>query len=579
MKRNRKPDNPGMIPWRYSTVVAAIVLLFGLLGMRTAYIQIIQPDRLRHEGDLRSLRTKSELTQRGIISDRHGEELAVSVPVRAIWADPKQVHESGSLDNKPAWTALAEVLQQDYQTLRERVSDPTKRFVYLKRQVSPAMGDYVEGLKLPGIYLKPESRRFYPAGEVSAHVVGFTDIDDRGQEGIELGYDNWLTGEPGKRQVRKDRLGQVIEQVGVLEQGKQANDLVLSIDQRLQAIAYRELKRAVAMNEAISGSLVMLDVSNGEILAMVNSPSYNPNDRGQLQGYRTRNRAVTDIFEPGSTVKPLVVLSALEHRVAEPGTVVDTGPGWMRIGGRQVRDAHNYGAIDLETILQKSSNVGVSKLALSVKSEALQDTFYRMGIGSLSGLGMVGETPGGIPQRRRWSDFELATLAFGYGVTTNALQLAEAYAILGSGGIRYPLSILKQDAPPLGERVIPERHARAVLKMLMAVTRDGGTAIKAAIPGYAVAGKTGTSRKAEAGGYGDDYVALFAGVAPASHPRLALVVVINEPKGDQYYGGDVAAPVFAEVMSNSLRLLNVAPDNMGESLRLVNLEGRKDVRS
>jgi len=547
--------------------------------MRTAYIQIVQPDKLRHEGDLRSLRTKSELVQRGIISDRHGEELAVSVPVRAVWADPKQVHESRSLENKQAWMALAEVLQQDYQVLRERVADPAKRFVYLKRQVSPAMGDYVDGLDLPGIYLKPESRRFYPTGEVSAHVVGFTDIDDRGQEGIELGYDNWLTGEPGKRQVRKDRLGQVIEQVSVLEQGKQANDLVLSIDQRIQAIAYRALKRAVAMHEATSGSLVMIDVNNGEILAMVNSPSYNPNDRSQLQSYRTRNRAVTDIFEPGSTVKPLVVLSALENHVAEPETVVDTNPGWLRIGGRQVRDSHNYGAIDLQTILQKSSNVGVSKLALALKSEHLQDTFYRMGIGSLSGLGLVGETPGGVRPRRRWSDFELATLAFGYGVTTNALQLAEVYATLGSGGIRYPLSILKQDAPPLGERVMPERYARAVLKMLTSVTREGGTAVKASVPGYEVAGKTGTSRKAVAGGYGDDYVALFAGVAPASRPRLAMVVVVNEPKGDRYYGGDVAAPVFSEVMGSSLRLLNVAPDNMDGALKLVKREGAADVRS
>ncbi|MCE2572073.1 penicillin-binding transpeptidase domain-containing protein [Motilimonas eburnea] len=560
IKRNPKAK-PNFINWRFMTVSVVIVLVFASLLARAAYIQIIEPDRLQKEGDLRSLRTTSTQVQRGIISDRNGEPLAISVPVQAVWADPKVIHEKGSLSNSKAWQALSDVLSVETEKLLAKVENPKKRFIYLKRQVSPAMAQYVNQLALPGVYLKPESRRFYPAGEISSQIIGFTNIDDKGQEGIEKAYDDWLTGIPGQRKVRKDRHGRVIEDISVVKEAQQAKDITLSIDQRIQSIAYRALKKYVKLNRATSGSAVVIDVTNGEVLAMVNSPSFNPNNRGQYQSFRVRNRAITDTFEPGSTVKPFVVASALINNVVEPDAVIDTSPGWMRIGGRRVADHRNYGEMDLTTILQKSSNIGVSKLALELTAPRLQQTFADVGLGSDTGIGLIGETSGLLPSRRRWSDFELATMSFGYAITANTLQLAQAYAILGSGGVSYPLSMVKRDQAPQGEQVMPKETALRLVSMLESVTQKGGTGTQAQVEGYRVAGKTGTSRKAVAGGYGDDYVAVFAGVAPVSNPRLAIAVIVNEPKGDRYYGGDVAAPVFAEVMGGALQLLNVAPDD------------------
>ncbi|MDO6524200.1 MULTISPECIES: penicillin-binding transpeptidase domain-containing protein [unclassified Motilimonas] len=543
------------------TVSVVIVLVFSSLLARAAYIQIIEPDRLQKEGDLRSLRTTSTQVQRGIISDRNGQPLAISVPVQAVWADPKVIHEKGSLSNVKAWQALSDVLSVETDKLINKVKNPKKRFIYLQRQVSPAMAQYVKQLALPGVYLKPESRRFYPAGEITSQIIGFTNIDDKGQEGIEKAYDDWLTGIPGQRQVRKDRHGRVIEDIAVVKEAQQAKDITLSIDQRIQSIAYRALKKYVKLNRATSGSAVVIDVTNGEVLAMVNSPSFNPNNRGQYQSFRVRNRAITDTFEPGSTVKPFVIAGALINNVVEPDEIIDTSPGWMRIGGRRVADHRNYGKMDLTMILQKSSNIGVSKLALELTAPRLQAAFAEFGFGSDTGIGLIGETSGVLPVRRRWSDFELATMSFGYAFTANTLQLAQAYAILGSGGVSYPLSIIKRDEKPQGEQVIPRETALQVVSMLESVTKLGGTGTQAQVEGYRVAGKTGTSRKAVAGGYGDDYVAVFAGVAPVSNPKLAIAVIVNEPKGDRYYGGDVAAPVFAEVMDGSLQLLNVAPDD------------------
>ncbi|RJG50030.1 penicillin-binding transpeptidase domain-containing protein [Motilimonas pumila] len=559
-RRNPKPK-PNLIKWRFATVASVITMVFTVLLGRAAYIQVIDPDRLQREGDMRSLRTTSTQVQRGIISDRHGQPLAISVPVQAVWADPKVIHQKGSLKDLRAWQALSDVLSIEVEKLRGKVQNPKKRFVYLQRQVSPAMAQYVDQLGLPGVYLKPESRRFYPTGEISAHVIGFTNIDDKGQEGIERTYDDWLTGTPGERKVRKDRHGRVIEDIAIVKQAQQAKDIELSIDQRLQSIAYQALKKIVQLNNATSGSAVVIDITTGEVLAMVNSPSFNPNNRGQFQSFRVRNRAITDTFEPGSTVKPLVVASALINEVVAPDEVIDTSPGWMRVGGRRVADHRNYGEMDLAKILQKSSNVGVSKLALALSPEKLKDTFYDVGLGNDTGIGLIGETSGMLPERRRWSDFELATMSFGYGITANTLQLAQAYAILANGGISYPLSIIKLDKQPQGEQVIPKEVAFRVLNMLEGVTQPGGTGLQARVDGYRVAGKTGTSRKAVAGGYGDDYVAVFAGVAPVSNPKLAIAVTVNEPKGDRYYGGDVAAPVFAEVMDGSLQLLNVIPDD------------------
>ncbi|WP_044733545.1 penicillin-binding transpeptidase domain-containing protein [Shewanella algae] len=576
-KQAKRIQKPQLIHWRLQVVVAFVCLLFVSLVGRAAYIQVIEPEKLRHESDMRTLRTTSNEVQRGLITDRNGEMLAVSVPVRAVYADPKVVHDKDGFNDMRRWRALADVLHEPLDDLLARVqSNPKKRFTYLKRQVTPAVAHYIEQLKLPGIYLKSESRRYYPAGEISAQLVGITNIDDVGIEGIENTYNSWLTGTPSKQKVRKSRDGRVVERLDIIQEGESPNELVLSIDQRIQQLAYRELKRATEMNQATSGSVVVLDVHTGEVLAMVNTPSYNPNSRENLQSHRMRNRALTDTFEPGSTVKPFVVVAALEAGIVKSDELIPTSPGWMRIGGRQVRDARNYGDMSLAKILIKSSNVGISKLALEMPVQQLLGTYQSMGLGNYSGINLTGESAGLVQDRHRWSDFERATLSFGYGLTATPLQLARMYATLGSGGMLYPVSILKLKQPPEGTRVIAPDVARDVINMLVGVTEKGGTGTRAHIEGYPVAGKSGTSRKAIAGGYGDDYVALFAGVAPANNPRLAMVVVINEPKGDRYYGGVVAAPVFGKVMSGALQMLNVEPVSDDTRVQLAQVPRRAE---
>lgn len=544
--------------WRFITVLGLI--LFGFFGLicRTAWIQVIQPDRLRLEGDLRSLRTTEDATGRGMVTDRNGEQLAVSVPVQAVWADPKTVHESGALDNSKAWRALAEVLGLDIKELTSRIADPKKRFIYLQRQITPAVAEYVAKLKLPGVYLRRESRRYYPTGEISAHIVGMTNIDGRGIEGVERSFNEWLTSVPSERKVRKDRQGRIIENIGIVKEGKKANDLVLSIDQRLQSLAYRSLKYATEVNKATSGSLVLLDVVSGEVLAMVNTPSYNPNNRGQYQGFRARNRTVTDTYEPGSTVKPLVAVSALEHGVVNWKEIFDTRP--FNIGGKRVTDSHRMAQGALGDILKYSSNIGMAHIALRMPPQQILDTLTQFGFGSESGTGLMGESSGLLPVRRRWSDIERATLGFGYGLRVTPLQLASAYATLANKGVRKPISILKVNEPPVGEQVVSRKDAEAVMLQLESVVEHGGTGTKAEVPGYRVAGKTGTAKVAIAGGYGKDYVGTFAGFAPVSNPRFVMVVIINEPKNGVYYGGSVAGPAFAEVMAGALQFYNVPPD-------------------
>ena len=566
-----------LIPWRLYVVVGFVLLLFCSLVARAAYIQIIEPDKLRHESDMRTLRTTSNQVQRGLITDRNGDMLAVSVPVRAVWADPKHAHDQDAFKDMRRWQALADVLQEPVDVLVRKVkNNPKKRFVYLKRQVTSAVADYIEQLKIGGIYLKSESRRYYPAGETAAQLIGITNIDDVGIEGIENTYNTWLTGTPSKQKVRKARDGSVVERLDIVQEGESSNDLVLSIDQRIQQLAYRELKRATEVYQATSGSVVVIDVTTGEVLAMVNTPSYNPNARDNLQPHRMRNRALTDTFEPGSTIKPFVVAAALDAGTVKVNELISTSPGWMRIGGRQVRDSSNYGDMTLAKILVKSSNVGISKLSLSMPVEQLLGTYQSMGLGNYTGINLTGESAGLIHDRNRWSDFERATLSFGYGLTATPLQIARMYATLGSGGILYPVSILKLRQPPKGEQVISNKVAYDVMEMLVGVTETGGTGTKAHIDGYPVAGKSGTSRKAIAGGYGDDYVALFAGVAPVHNPRLAISVVINEPKGDKYYGGDVSGPAFAKIMSGALQMLNVEPISEQEAVNLATARGAQN---
>jgi cell division protein FtsI (penicillin-binding protein 3) len=551
---------PSVLGWRFAFVLLSLAAVFTALVVRAAWLQVVEPEMLVSQGDMRSLRVEADTVLRGMIVDRNGEELAVSVPVEAIWADPKVVIERQSAADERRWHALAEILRMSPAQLASKIGDnPQRRFVYLQRQVNPAVVDYVKKLKVPGIFFRQESRRYYPAGEVTAQLIGFTNIDDVGVEGIEKRYDELLTGTAGRKVFRKDAKGREIE---VLEraQAQAPGNLQLSIDQRIQSVAYRELKKAVLSYGATSGSVMVVDVQTGEVLAMVNSPSFNPNNRNNTPAYLFRNRAITDTFEPGSTMKPLAVLSALEFGAAKLTEKVDTSPGYMRIGGSWVRDANNYNVLSLTGIIQKSSNVGVSKLVLSMPHEHVLSLYSNMGLGIDTGLGMTGESSGMLSHRRRWSDHERATLSFGYGLSVTAAQLARVYATMANGGVSRPLSIIKTEQPAVGEQVLDSVNAAAMLEMMEANIMPGGTATRAQVKGYRVGGKTGTARKAIAGGYGEDYVASFAGVGPVSNPRLACVVVINEPAGDFYHGGEIAAPVFANIMGASMQLLNLTPD-------------------
>ncbi|MCW8091633.1 peptidoglycan D,D-transpeptidase FtsI family protein [Alteromonas sp. ASW11-130] len=555
---------PSLVHWRFVVVLLAIILVFTGLAIRAAYIQVIAPDNLIQQGDNRTLRTRNMPSYRGLITDRNGVELAVSVPVRAIYADPKIIHQQDGLSQTRRWQALAEVLGQDVEMLRSKVINPSRRFVYLQRQVSPAMAEYVEELKIPGIYLRQESRRYYPNGEVTAQLIGITDVDDNGIEGLERLYNDWLTGTPGSRIIRRDAKGRQVE-ILQSEAGEAAGTVQLTIDQRIQALAYREIKEAMFYYKATSASALVVDVQNGDILAMVNAPSFNPNDRENVSPHRMRNRVITDAFEPGSSLKPLAVLAALEFGQTKVGDIIDTSPGWMRLGGSLVKDFRNYGKLSLEEIIQHSSNMGTSKLALSVPKDFLLDTYYNLGLMSDTGTNMPGEASGIFHERSRWSEFELATLSFGYGISVTTAQLARMYATLANGGIKRPLNIVHKPQSttwkPQEERVISEHNAKAIIDMMESVTQEDGSGKKAKVQGYRVAGKTGTSRKAVAGGYGEEYVNIFAGLAPLTNPRLVTIVLINEPGGDLYHAGDTAAPVFSKIMGGALQLMNVPPDD------------------
>jgi cell division protein FtsI (penicillin-binding protein 3) len=553
--------SPSVLGWRFAFVLLSLTAVFTALVVRAAWLQVIEPDMLVSQGDARSLRVESDSVLRGMIVDRNGEELAVSVGVEAIWADPKVVIERNAAADERRWHALAEILQLTPAQLLNRIGDnPQRRFVYLQRQVNPAVVDYVKKLKVPGIYFRQESRRYYPAGEVTAQLLGFTNVDDVGVEGIEKRFDELLTGTAGRKVFRKDAKGREIE---VIEraQAQAPGNVQLSIDQRIQSVTYRELKKAVLSHGATSGSAIVVDVLTGEVLAMVNSPSFNPNNRRNTPSYLFRNRAIADTFEPGSTMKPLAVLSALEFGSAKLDEVVNTSPGYMRIGGSWVRDANNYNNLSLTGIIQKSSNIGVSKLVLDMPVEHVIGLYANMGLGMDTGLGLNGESGGMLSHRRRWSEHERAAMSFGYGLSVTAAQLAKVYSTIANGGISRPLTILKNEQPYPGEQVLAPKHAAAMLEMMEANIMPGGTATRAKVKGYRVGGKTGTTRKSIAGGYGDDYVASFAGIGPVSNPRLACVVVINEPAGDFYHGGEIAAPVFANIMGATMQLLNLAPDS------------------
>ncbi|WP_313679758.1 peptidoglycan glycosyltransferase FtsI [Pantoea vagans] len=559
LKLKKPEDKASFVSWRFALLCGCILLALGGLLSRVAWLQVINPGKLVKEGDLRSLRVQAVPTSRGMISDRAGRPLAVSVPVNAIWADPKELHAGGGVTLDSRWKALSDALSIPLDQLAARVNaNPKGRFVYLARQVNPAIGEYVKKLKLPGIHLREESRRYYPAGQVTSHLIGFTNIDGQGIEGIEKSFDKWLTGAPGERTVRKDRYGRVIEDISSVD-SRAAHNLTLSIDERLQALVYRELNNAVAFNKAESGTAVLVDVNTGEVLAMANSPAYNPNNLTNTPKDLMRNRAITDIFEPGSTVKPMVVMTALQRGVVRENSVLNTVP--YRVNGHEIKDVARYNELTLTGVLQKSSNVGVSRLALAMPSSALVETYARFGLGKPTNLGLVGESSGLYPKKQRWSDIDRATFSFGYGLMVTPLQLARVYATIGSYGINRPLSITKVDPPVAGQRVFDESLVKTVMHMMESVALPGGGGVKAAIKGYRIAIKTGTAKKVGPDGrYVNKYIAYTAGVAPASHPRFALVVVINDPQAGKYYGGAVSAPVFGAIMGGVLRTMNIEPD-------------------
>lgn len=546
---------------RHWVILGLLLAVFVGLGVRAVELQVNRHGFLKHQGDMRHLRVVRSPANRGVIMDRHGDPLALSTPVVSLWANPKELATI-----KQKWPALTDLLGFKPEALERLIAGRMKRdFVYLRRHVNPKLAERVLRLDLTGVYAQREYRRYYPHAEVSAHVLGFTDIDDHGQEGMELAFDKWLTGRDGAKRVVRDRLGRVIEDVESIRSTRNGRALRLSIDQRLQYLAYRALKAAVVKHRAKAGSLVLVDVSNGEILAMVNQPSFNPNSRSRGTSAKRRNRAVTDLLEPGSTMKPFTVAIGLQTGRFTAQSIIDTNPGAMRVGKHQIKDPRNYGRIDLPTLLKKSSNVGASRIALSLDAKEQWGWLSALGFGQPTGSGFPGESGGILTDHRSWGQIRRATLAFGYGLSVTPLQLAQAYVALANDGVLQPLTFQLTKRPPRGKRILNAEVAQAVRNMMEAVVGPGGSGARAVIPGYRVAGKTGTVRKSEAGAYKiGRYFAAFAGIAPASAPRLVGVVVIDEPGGEQYYGGQVAAPVFKQVMADALRLLGIAPDRPDE---------------
>ena len=537
------------------------LLLAGLLVLawRAVDLQVLDSGFLQREGAARHLRVVEIPAHRGNIVDRNGEPLAVSTPVDSIWVQPREVMQA-----RERWGQLAEVLGVDAAEMGAFIeARQNRQFIYLRRQVSPAVAEAVMGLEMPGVNSQREYRRYYPAGEVAAQLVGLTDIDDAGIGGLELAYEQWLEGRPGKKRVIKDRHGHVVEDVERLEAPQPGREVRLTLDRRLQYLAYRELKTAVTRHNAVGGSAVILDARTAEVLAMVNQPSFNPNNRGNASSDRQRNRAVTDVLEPGSAIKPFTVAAALESGSFRPDTLIDTGPGQFRVGGTTVRDIRNYGEIDVTRALQVSSNIGASQMALETPPEQFWQILANAGFGAGTGSGFPGEVSGYLSPYFQWGQLERATLGFGYGVAVTPLQLAHAYTAFANDGRLRPVSFVIDDRSRErpGEPVMTDRVRHQVLEMMEQVVHPRGTGIRAAIPGYRVAGKTGTVRKPIPGGYAEDrYTAIFAGMVPAGDPRLVMVVTIDEPRGESYYGGQVAAPVFSRVMGGAVRLLNIPPD-------------------
>ena len=552
LKRNQLPIRfPG---WRRRVLLLAIMFGFAALLVRSVYLQGLHTEFLQQEGDARYRRELVLSAHRGMITDRHGEPLAISTPMESICASPPDVKVDAAQLKQ-----LASLLQIKPAQLQKKISDD-RGFVYLKRRMPPEDAARVMQLAIPGIFMQREYRRYYPAAEVTAHVVGFTGIEDKGQEGLELAFQDWLSGKPGSRHVLRDRQGRIVEDLEAVKVPQDGHDLVLSIDRKIQYLAHRELALAIGEHKAKAGAIVVLDAKTGEVLAMANQPTYNPNNPVKMAG-RSRNRAVVDIFEPGSTLKPFTVAAAIEAGTVTPGTHIQTAPGYFRVGNATIRDAHPHDVLTVAEVIQKSSNVGSAKMALGLPPQYLWSVFNQMGFGRPTRIGFPGEAAGKVRPYKSWRPIEQATMSYGHGISLSLLQLARGYGVFANDGELNPVSLVKLKEPPVGQQVFSAETARNVREMMEMAVQPGGTAPRAQVMGYRVAGKTGTAHKLGVGGYlPDSYISSFVGMAPASNPRLIIAVMIDEPSAGHYYGGTVAAPVFSRVMSGALRLLAVPQD-------------------
>ncbi len=557
MAHEQQELKEGIQRWRFALVLGAFALLLFVVAARLVMLHTVEQPFLFEQGEKRTVRSEVQPASRGMIVDRHGEPLAVSTPVTTLWVNPQQINTSELSQVAP----LLELNTAELKRRVERAQRQGRSFYFVKRQVEPEIASRVLGKKIAGLYGDTDYRRYYPAAEVTSHTLGLVNIDGKGQEGLELAFDDYLSGKEGSRQVVKDLYGNVIKQLGVKAVAEPGHDLQLTIDLRLQYIAYRELKAVVQSHKATAGSAVMLDAKTGEILALVSQPSYNPNNRADLKPGNMRNRAVADLVEPGSTMKPFTVAAAIESGRYSPGTIVDTSPGWIRVKRKAIRDHRNYGELDLTGIITKSSNVGVSKLAQDLGADSMWQFFDHAGLGRPGTLGFPGEAVGSMPYPEQMDDLRLSTVSYGYGLSVSPLQLAESYTSFTDGCREHVSLLMSQVGQQSCERVMSEKTARQILDMLGTVVGPKGTGKRAAVEGYLVGGKTGTAHKVGRGGYEDsEYTAVFAGIAPISDPELVLVVIVDEPQGKEYYGGEVAAPVFARVMEQALRLRQVIPD-------------------
>ena len=560
MKYSRHKNEATLFTYDYSArrrwVLGAIIAGMLVLVGKAVDLQVFDKEFLKEQGDMRHVSDVPVFAYRGMIRDRNGAPLAISTPVESIWINPQEFKVATRQQIKQ----LERLLNLESGKIEDLLTDPHKQFAYVARQVSPNLADQVKGLKLSGIYFEREFKRFYPTGGVAAHLIGFTDLDDKGQEGLEAAYDHLLRGVAGSKRVIRDGKRLFIDDVVNIKEPIAGKTLELSIDQRIQYLAYRELAHAVSANHAKSAVLVVLDAKNGEILAAVNQPSFNPNTRKSLKENLYRNRALTDVFEPGSTVKPFVVAAALDGHYVRPDETFETN-GSFEIGTHVVKDVHNYGTLDLTGVIKKSSNIAVSQMALRMPPKYFWDVYHQLGFGESTACGFPNEASGSLLDYANWKPFDRATLSFGYGLSATALQLARSYTALADNGILHSVSLFKRDEDPEAKRIFTSRTAKSVRAMMETVITKDGTAYEARVDGYSVAGKTGTVKKAGAGGYVENsYFSVFAGMAPASNPQLIIVVMIDEPSAGQYYGGIVSAPVFSKVMSGALRILEVAPD-------------------